>query len=89
MSSHKVCFNGEIRKISVLFGLKIALSGAKQDLCLTLTVTTLLAKSADDKYFSYFSQQIGFDISCKFSQPLVFHALQSIFSSLYHQYVFL
>ena len=35
----------------------------------TLSSTTLWANSADDKLmiFSYFSQKIGFDISCKLS----------------------
>ena len=36
---------------------------------LYLTLTTLLANSADDKLacFSYFSQKTGFDISCRLS----------------------
>ena len=49
-----------------------------------LTFTTLLANSADDKLviiFSYFSQKIDFDISCKLSPAeTICIKCQSLFS---------
>ena len=71
MSTHNICFRGEIRKISILWDLEKHLIKVYVSVFIlfdySLTFTTLWAYSADEKLiiFFLFSQKIGFDISCK------------------------
>ena len=54
-------------------------------ICKNLTFTTLWANSVDDKlcYFSYFSQKIVFDISCKLSPwETICMKSQTLFSNI-------
>ena len=57
MSSHNICFHGEIRKISIFWIEKS-----------TLTIAmNCWVKISADYILKYFSQKIRFDTSCKLS----------------------